>query len=171
MKKPIVIALVFGMLSVLAMNFYDVFDMLLLDSRQRALLNQPPLPKGAKIDKLIVYKSKRELHAFYQGELIKIYPISLGANPVGHKEFEGDMKTPEGRYVINDKNPNSAYHKNLGISYPNESDMAYAKARNRSAGGAIKIHGMKNGLGGVVGGSSFVKRLDAGLYCGYQSRD
>ena len=35
----------------------------------------------------------------------------------------------------------------LGISYPNSADLAQAKARGVSAGGDIKIHGLRNGLG------------------------
>lgn len=130
---------------------------LMLSVRQLELLNQPTLPANTKIDKLIVYKSKREMHAFYQDKLIKIYPISLGQNPIGHKQFEGDMKTPEGIYSINDRNPNSAYHKNLGISYPNAQDVAFAKLHGKSAGGAIKIHGIKNGLGDIIGANHLLK--------------
>lgn len=128
-----------------------------LSSRQLQLVRQEPLPIGTKIDKLVVYKSIREMHAFYQDKLIKIYPISLGKNPIGHKQFEGDMKTPEGVYLINDRNPNSAYHKNLGISYPNEQDRAYAKQQHKSAGGAIKIHGIKNGFGDMIGEQHLLK--------------
>lgn len=105
------------------------------------------LPEGIKIDELIVYKSKRQLQAFSDGQLVKTYKISLGRNPVGHKEFEGDKKTPEGVYLIYDKNPNSGYHKNLGISYPNEKDKEHASALGKSAGGDIKIHGLRNGTG------------------------
>lgn len=128
-----------------------------LSPKQLELVNQPPLPTGTQIDKLIVYKSKREMHALHQGSLVKIYPISLGKNPIGHKEFEGDMKTPEGVYTINDRNANSGYHKNLGISYPNEADIAYAKVHGKSAGGAIKIHGIKNGLGDIIGANHLLK--------------
>ena len=81
--------------------------------------------------------------------LLKTYKIALGGQPIGHKEFEGDKKTPEGKYIINDKNPNSAYHKNLGLSYPNENDLKHAAKFNKSAGGDIKIHGIKNGLGDI----------------------
>lgn len=128
-----------------------------LSPRQLELLNQPTLPHGTQIDKLVVYKSKREMHAFYQDKLIKIYPISLGKNPIGHKQFEGDMKTPEGIYTINDRNANSSYHKNLGISYPNAQDVAFAKSHGKSAGGAIKIHGIKNGLGDIIGAKHLLK--------------
>lgn len=105
------------------------------------------LPKDSKIDAMIVYKSKHQLLAFSKGKLIKTYMISLGRNPVGAKEYEGDQKTPEGTYSIHDKNPNSGWHKNLGISYPNQNDMAKAKRLGKPTGGDIKIHGLKNGKG------------------------
>ncbi len=99
------------------------------------------------IDKLVVYKSKRELLVYANGKLIKNYEISLGSQPVGDKEFEGDNKTPEGLYIINDKNPNSGYYKNLGISYPDIDDIEYSKGLGKSPGGDIKIHGIRNRLG------------------------
>jgi murein L,D-transpeptidase YafK len=74
------------------------------------------LPAEIQIDRLVVYKSKRQLLAYSNGQIVKTYKISLGRQPIGDKEFEGDKKTPEGIYFINDKNPNSGYHKNLGIS-------------------------------------------------------
>ncbi len=85
------------------------------------------LASNIKIDSLAVYKSKRELMAYSHGQLIKTYKISLGKNPIGDKEFEGDKKTPEGVYFINAKNPNSGYYKNLGISYPNKQDIEVSK--------------------------------------------
>ncbi|WP_040574404.1 murein L,D-transpeptidase family protein [Pontibacter sp. BAB1700] len=111
------------------------------------LSSEDQLPSNTKVDKLVIYKSQRKLMAYSKGRLIKIYSIALGGSPIGHKKYEGDMKTPEGSYSINDKNPNSAYHKNLGISYPNADDIAYAKKLGKSPGGAIKIHGLRNGTG------------------------
>ena len=105
------------------------------------------LPKGAKIDRLVVLKSERKLQAFSDVQLLKTYTISLGRNPIGAKEFEGDKKTPEGLYTINDKNPNSGYHKNLGISYPSLKDIEKADKIGKPAGGDIKIHGIRNGSG------------------------
>ena len=122
-----------------------------LSDRQKQLLAQPPLGDDVYIDKLIVEKSKREMHAYQNGQLVKTYPIALGKNPIGHKQFEGDKKTPEVVYTIDDRNPNSSYHKNLGVSYPNERDVAFAKAHGKSAGGLIKIHGIKNGMGDIIG--------------------
>lgn len=105
------------------------------------------LPEGAVIDKLVVYKSKRKMLAYSGNELLKTYIVSLGKNPIGHKQFEGDCKTPEGIYTINDRNPNSAYYKNLGVSYPNEADKEYAQKLGKLPGGLIKIHGLRNNRG------------------------
>ena len=44
----------------------------------------------------------------------------------GRKRFQGDERTPEGRYTIDYHNPRSAYHLSLHISYPNPADRAYA---------------------------------------------
>lgn len=110
---------------------------------------EPRLPADAEVDSLVVYKSKKELQAYAAGKLLKTYQISLGGSPQGHKAYEGDQKTPEGKYTINAKNANSGYHKNLGVSYPNEQDIAYAKSIGKSPGGDIKIHGIRNGIGSI----------------------
>ena len=108
------------------------------------------LSPNVSIDKMVVLKSERKLQVFSDGQLLKTYTISLGRNPVGDKEFEGDKKTPEGFYTINDKNPNSGFYKNLGISYPNQDDIERAKEIGKPAGGDIKIHGIRNGIG-IIG--------------------
>ena len=63
---------------------------------------------------------------------------------MGAKKYEYDQKTPEGIYYINDKNPNSGWHKNLGISYPNQEDIKRARELGKTGGGNIKIHGLQN---------------------------
>lgn len=114
------------------------------------LYPEKKLPTHSEIDYIIVQKSKRQLLAYSNQKLIKTYQISLGESPVGHKEFEGDEKTPEGIYTINAKNPNSGYHKNLGVSYPNKEDIIKAKTMGKLPGGDIKIHGLRNKLG-IIG--------------------
>ncbi|TRX58877.1 L,D-transpeptidase family protein [Fulvivirga sp. M361] len=106
---------------------------------------EQPLPEGIKADKLIVNKAKREMEFWSNGERIKTYRISLGGNPLGHKLKQGDSRTPEGLYSINDKNANSRFHLNLGISYPNKTD----RSNSDNPGGDIKIHGLKNGNGWI----------------------
>ncbi|WP_417356772.1 L,D-transpeptidase family protein [Flavobacterium sp.] len=110
-------------------------------------LPEKALPKGSVIDRLMVYKSKRKMLVYNGDNLLKTYTISLGKNPVEHKQFEGDNKTPEGVYSINERNPNSAYHKNLGVSYPNKADREFAAKLGKSPGGLIKIHGLRNDRG------------------------
>ncbi|MBP7850514.1 MAG: L,D-transpeptidase family protein [Lentimicrobiaceae bacterium] len=105
------------------------------------------LPAGSQIDNIIIYKSKRQLLVYSNEQLLKTYRISLGRQPIGGKEFEGDKKTPEGNYYINAKNPYSGYHKNLGISYPDKEDIEYAKRYGKQAGGDVKIHGLRNKTG------------------------
>ena len=105
------------------------------------------LPDGTTIDSIEVYKSKRKMHVYSDGKLLKSYTISLGKNPIGAKQFKGDNKTPEGNYTINAKNPNSGYHKNLGISYPESKDISLAKQLGKPTGGDVKIHGIRNGSG------------------------
>jgi murein L,D-transpeptidase YafK len=105
------------------------------------------LPVNAKVDYLLVDKSNHTMKAYAQNQLLKTYTVSFGENPVGHKVYEGDEKTPEGAYTINDRNPNSAYHRNLGVSYPNSADKLKAQQLGKSPGGDIKIHGIRNGLG------------------------
>jgi len=99
------------------------------------------------IDSIVVLKSERRLQVYNNDRLLKTYKIALGEHPIGHKQYEGDRKTPEGLYFINDKNPNGDYHKNLGISYPNATDRAFAAKNGKSPGGSVKIHGLKNGKG------------------------
>lgn len=99
------------------------------------------------VDSICVVKHQREMLVFREDSLLKVYRIALGDTPMGHKHFQGDERTPEGLYRINDRNPNSSCHKNLGISYPNNADRAYARSTGKPTGGDIKIHGLPNGQG------------------------
>ncbi|HTN13710.1 MAG TPA: L,D-transpeptidase family protein [Sphingomonadaceae bacterium] len=100
-----------------------------------------------RVELVRVDKSARTLTLFADGRAVKTYSgIQLGGAPQGHKRFEGDKRTPEGRYVIDTRNPQSAYHLSLRISYPNAEDRAYARARGRPPGGDIFIHGQPNAL-------------------------
>ena len=98
-------------------------------------------------DLVVVDKSERTLALYATGRPVRTYRgLQLGDAPEGHKRFEGDERTPEGRYTIDARNPASAYHLSLHISYPNTADRAFAQARGRSPGGEIFIHGQPNWL-------------------------
>jgi murein L,D-transpeptidase YafK len=111
------------------------------------LYPEEKLARGKTVDSLVILKSERKLVVYSQGQQLKTYSIALGKNPVGPKEFEGDGKTPEGSYLVTGKNPESGYHRNLGISYPDTEDIGRANRLKLSPGGDIKIHGLRNGLG------------------------
>jgi murein L,D-transpeptidase YafK len=108
------------------------------------IIPESKLPTGSQIDKILVEKSKRQMHVYADGKKLKTYSISLGFRPKGKKHFEKDGKTPEGVYYIVSKNSKSVAHKSLGISYPNAADKKYAARRGKSPGGHIMIHGLMN---------------------------
>jgi murein L,D-transpeptidase YafK len=108
--------------------------------------SQSELPTIGKADLIEVEKSKREMLLLRQGIVIAEYKIALGGQPVGHKQFEGDQKTPEGTYAINFKNPKSRYHLSLRVNYPSVSDTSFAVKAGRSPGGDIMIHGQAPGM-------------------------
>lgn len=103
---------------------------------------------GPEVTRIQVQKGARAMYMLHHGEVLKAYDIELGFAPVGHKQFEGDGKTPEGRYYIDRRNPNSSYWLSLGISYPNAEDIAYAKSQGKNPGGDIFIHGRTRGRRG-----------------------
>jgi murein L,D-transpeptidase YafK len=107
------------------------------------------LPAGTLADRVVVRKSSRTLELYRDGELLRSYSIALGRNPSGHKQQEGDGKTPEGSYVLDYRNPRSSYRKALHVSYPSAADTAAARSRGVSPGGLIMVHGVRNGLGFV----------------------
>jgi murein L,D-transpeptidase YafK len=107
------------------------------------------LPNNTRIDRIVVQKSKHRLVVFRDGKEIRTYQIALGGNPIGPKEREGDMKTPEGVYSIDFRNPHSDYHLALHVSYPQPGDVKRAEALGTSAGGDIMIHGLPNGRGWI----------------------
>ncbi len=101
------------------------------------------------LDYIVVEKSKRKMKVYSRNILIKEYKISLGFNPIGSKEREGDGKTPEGEYYIIKKKPKSRYYLSMEISYPNIEEEKIAKEKNISPGSAIMIHGLHKGFGWI----------------------
>jgi murein L,D-transpeptidase YafK len=102
--------------------------------------------RAEAVDKVLIEKQARRLTLLSKGAVVKTYQIALGGNPVGPKERQGDNKTPEGTYIIDSRNGNSAFHLSLHISYPNAKDRKRARELGVSPGGDIMIHGLKNGF-------------------------
>ena len=105
-----------------------------------------PLAMDTRIDRVVVEKSENRLELIRGTEVLKSYRVAFGFNPIGHKQRQGDGRTPEGKYVLDSHNSNSKFHLSLHVSYPNKRDRASAAARGVSPGGAIMVHGFLNEL-------------------------
>ncbi len=113
---------------------------------------------------VLIYKGDRKLQLWQDSSLIAEYDIGLGFTPIGHKQVEGDGKTPEGSYYVCTRNDKSKFYLSLGLSYPsipdatrgleeglitqNEHDQIVSAINskamppwNTKLGGAIMIHG------------------------------
>lgn len=98
-------------------------------------------------DKVLVDKSEEKLYLLKAGSTIAEFSVAFGANPVGHKQQEGDERTPEGQYLLDYKKADSSFYKSIHISYPNEADKQAAAEKGVNPGGLIMIHGQRNRLG------------------------
>ena len=72
---------------------------------------------GPEVTRVRLYKGQRLLVLDGADRVLQTYPVGLGFAPEGHKQFEGDGRTPEGAYVVDKRNPDSTYHLSVGISY------------------------------------------------------
>jgi murein L,D-transpeptidase YafK len=104
-------------------------------------------PDSTKADSIVVFKARRHMILYAHKDTLRLYEIALGKSPVGRKEREGDMKTPEGRYSIDGRNLASKFHRSLHISYPNREDRRRADSLGVRPGGDIMIHGLPKGYG------------------------
>lgn len=125
----------------------------------------PPLENPV----ILVEKSLLRLTVFDGRTPVKIYKAAVGGT-AGHKQIEGDCRTPEGEYYVCVRKaaPATPYTRSLGLSYPNRRDAELALAEERISrtehdriveairaggqppwttpiGGAIMIHGKRNG--------------------------
>lgn len=115
----------------------------------------PVIAFGAeKADLVVVKKSKFRLYLIADNKVFKSFRVSLGEKPKGHKQQEGDERTPEGRYILDFKKEDSDFYKAIHISYPNKKDIQRAKEKGVDPGGDIMIHGQKNQMSKV----SFTKQ-------------
>ncbi len=120
---------------------YDKTSYDLKECRKQLQTGTDVIP-AMKIDRIVVYKSKKTMYLYRQDKMIQKYKISLGKNGLkGHKISEGDYKTPEGSYCIVSKKCDPRLYRSMLISYPDAQDMARAKAKGVKPGGYVTIHG------------------------------
>ncbi|MEE1943993.1 L,D-transpeptidase family protein [Pedobacter sp. KR3-3] len=98
------------------------------------------------VNKVLVIKSERKMYLLKDGKTVKTFPVALGPNPVGQKEYEGDGRTPEGTYTLDWQRWNSSTFHSFHISYPNKIDSARAKAKGLTPGSNIMVHGTSKGV-------------------------
>lgn len=108
-----------------------------------------PSPDGSApsfelADRIVIEKGARRLYLLRGDDVIVEYPVKLGLNPYGHKQREGDFRTPEGTYHLSRRNPRSEFFLSVEVSYPNEADRARARQAGVRPGGLIMIHGQPN---------------------------
>ncbi len=108
-----------------------------------------PVPDGSGstfefADRIVIEKGARRLYLLKGDDVIVEYPVKLGLNPYGHKQREGDFRTPEGTYHLSRRNPRSEFFLSVEVSYPNEADRARARQAGVRPGGLIMIHGQPN---------------------------
>ena len=99
------------------------------------------------VDLVKVDKSQSKMMLLSQGEVVREYQVVFGASPQGHKQQEGDEKTPEGIYTLDYKKEDSSFYRSMHVNYPNDQDKQQADARGVSPGGFIMIHGQRNYMG------------------------
>ncbi|HVF84330.1 MAG TPA: L,D-transpeptidase family protein [Sphingomicrobium sp.] len=99
--------------------------------------------------RLVVLKRAHVLRAYRGNQLLREFKVALGVGGLKPKLRQGDGRVPEGEYVIDGRNPKSAFHLSLHISYPTPHQRRIAAAQGVDPGGAIMIHGLPNGQASV----------------------
>lgn len=96
---------------------------------------------GPAITSVVIQKEERRMFLLNGATALATHEVQLGFTAQGHKRWEGDGRTPEGRYFVDRRNPNSSFYLSVGIDYPNDRDRAFAESIGRRPGGDIFIHG------------------------------
>jgi murein L,D-transpeptidase YafK len=130
-----------GLLLMLVLGAVVAWDMLKLTRTPPALA-----APGARATLVRVEKQARRLTLLHGDTVLGTYEVSLGSDPTGHKQREGDGRTPEGQYAVDFKHPRSRFHLALRVSYPSPQDRQAAAARGEKPGSDIMIHGLRNGF-------------------------
>ncbi len=107
---------------------------------KKELLEETDYLTDESIDLIIVEKKERKMYLYKENEVQSVVPISLGKNPIGTKEQQGDNRTPEGQFWISKKLCSPKYYRSLCISYPRPEDREKAEEKGVDPGGDITIH-------------------------------
>jgi murein L,D-transpeptidase YafK len=106
-----------------------------------------PMANGSAIemaDRVVVHKAERKLLLMRGDEILRSFNVALGLSPTGHKQREGDFRTPEGSYRLAGRKADSDFFLAIQVSYPGPDDLRRASAEGVAPGGMIMIHGQPN---------------------------
>ncbi len=93
-------------------------------------------------DSIVVSKSAHTLSLMSGKTVLKTYHVARGRGSAKAKQVAGDNRTPEGKYIVDEKKTSTSFHRALHLSYPNADDRARAANLGKSPGGDIEIHGL-----------------------------
>lgn len=113
-------------------------------SASRRMSTNPIAPMYIVID-----KRKYELSVYDAKGWFATYPVVFGNNSLDDKKMEGDRKTPEGQFKINQKRPHEKWDRYMGLDYPTQESLTKFNVRKQRGeipswakpGGGIGIHG------------------------------
>lgn len=95
-------------------------------------------------DRVVVHKAERKLLLMRGDAILRTFDVALGLSPTGHKQQEGDFRTPEGSYRLAGRKADSDFFLAIQVSYPGPDDLRRASAEGVAPGGLIMIHGQPN---------------------------
>ena len=87
-------------------------------------------------------KGARRMLLLQGTRVLRDYAVALGKNPRGPKRNHGDGRTPEGRYLLDGRSVDTAFHRAIHISYPNTADIEFARKAGLAPGDGVMIHGL-----------------------------
>lgn len=114
----------------------------------------------------VAFKDAAQLHVYAREgtstawRRVLTYPILGMSGGPGPKLRQGDMQVPEGIYRAEFLNANSRFHLSIRLDYPNEFDVARARAEGRAQlGSDIMIHGTAASIGCLAMGNQAAEDL------------
>lgn len=93
-----------------------------IDATYRAFLSENGLTDPIPDVGIVITKDNRMLYLMSGDTSVARWRCSLGRNPEGAKMMADDNRTPEGEYVIVERDDDTNFHLNLVINYPARHD-------------------------------------------------
>lgn len=109
--------------------------------------------------RLVYLKSEHVLCLFEAHQLVWQGSASHGSE-AGKKQFEGDERTPEGRYTVAPARESPRFGRYLHISYPRAEDRRVARRAHKHPGSAVGVHGPQRWYAFLGSAQSLVDHSD-----------